>query len=166
MRLARGLVSAAPRSDDEPGVGPNGGDPLDLADLVAAGRRHDVARATARVRATIRTHESVAHAAACQVRMVFRFTAVIAITDTHLYAAFARPVAGTHAIRLSALQDISMARCTRRGHRHLLVRGQRRRWRFLEVEPAGRAAQIAEHLRTHRQDPAATRPERAGQRST
>lgn len=166
MRFARGLVGAAPRCDDELGGTPNGGDPLDLADLVAAGRRHDVARATARLRATIRTHESVAHAAACQVRMVFRFTAVIAVTDTHLYAAFARPIAGTHAVRLSALQDISMARCTSLGHRHLLVRGQRRRWRFLEVEPAGRAAQIAEHLRTHRHDAAATGRGPAGQRLT
>ena len=62
MMFARELASAAPWSDDDPDGVQDGGDPLDLADLVATGRRHDVARATAGVRnAVTDTSGSVAN---------------------------------------------------------------------------------------------------------
>lgn len=114
-------------------------------------RRDDVARATERIRAILPPGEPVLEAAACEVRIVVAFTAVIAVTERDLYVGFARAIAGTrHAIRLTPVADVLDVWCRTWMGERLIVRGRRRTWRFLHVEPAGRAQRICERLRSAR----------------
>lgn len=115
-----------------------------------------VARAVARVDATLTPGEEIVHMALCVVRFGLRWPAVVAVSDTHLYLAFPNVMIGTrHALRLCALADVRDVRCRRRVHEHLVVRGPTRSWKFLEFAPRGQAEVMASHCAASRSPVAA-----------
>lgn len=115
-----------------------------------------VARAVARVDATLDPGEEIVHMALCVVRFGLSWRAVVAVSDTHLYLAFPNVMVGTrHALRLCALGDVRDARCRRRVHERLVVRGPTRSWKFLAVAPRGQAEVMASHCAAGRSPVAA-----------